>query len=400
MNTLGITVVLGLLAGVWAQINMQQLQCDSPEAEEAALVAQDYLNGHHTHGYKYALNRIEDIKVLSKPDGNYTYFLEVDLLETNCHVLDPTPVANCTVRPKALTAVEGDCDVVLTRVGGALTVIAFKCKTEESTEDMCVGCPHLLPLNDTTALDFVHASLATFNNVTDNVTYTVLEVGRLSSQIVSGGPIYLAEYVVIEANCTDDACVPLNDATAARGICTAKGLSAAHAVDCKMFFTLMSFVDANSTATADPALPPAAHIHADSLSHKHGLRHHKLPNLHDPQLSGLLSSESAESDEVVPVAPAETAAVPAADPAAVPAADPAAVPAADPAAVPAADPAPAVDPADTASASDAPHSQERSTLNFLVKRDVPAAPASIVSGFPVVQGDLIVPFCPGRIRFF
>lgn len=31
-------------------------------------------------------------------------------------------------------------------------------------------------------------------------------------QVVSGGPIYFAEYVVVEANCTDDACVPLNDA--------------------------------------------------------------------------------------------------------------------------------------------------------------------------------------------
>ncbi|KAM7401044.1 hypothetical protein PAMA_005307 [Pampus argenteus] len=239
MNTLGITVVLGLLVGVWAQVNVIRPQCDSPEAEEAALVAQDYLNGLHTHGYKYALNRIEDIKIIARPDGNDTYFLEIDLLETDCHVLDPTPVANCTVRPKVLTAVEGDCDVVLKRVGGALTVIAFKCKTEESTEDICLGCPHLLPLNDTTALDFVHASLATFNNITDNVTYTVLQVGRMSSQIVSGGSIYLAEYVISEANCTDDACVALNDATAARGICTAKGLSAAHTVDCKMFFNLV-----------------------------------------------------------------------------------------------------------------------------------------------------------------
>lgn len=107
-----------------------------------------------------------------------------------------------------------------------------------------MGCPTLLPLNDTAALDFVHASLATFNNMTVNVTYALVEVGRMSSQvgrsiirsapffmlqfvsvrtsillntlfqIVSGGPNYAAEYVVVEANCTDDACVPLNDATA------------------------------------------------------------------------------------------------------------------------------------------------------------------------------------------
>lgn len=63
MSLLGFTVVLGLLLGVWAQHNVLRPLCDSPKAEEAALVAQDYLNGQHTHGYKYALNRIEDIKV-------------------------------------------------------------------------------------------------------------------------------------------------------------------------------------------------------------------------------------------------------------------------------------------------------------------------------------------------
>lgn len=63
MNLLSVSVVLVLLAGTWAQIRV--LPCDSAEAEEAALLAQDYLNGQHAHGYKYALNRIEDIKVMA-----------------------------------------------------------------------------------------------------------------------------------------------------------------------------------------------------------------------------------------------------------------------------------------------------------------------------------------------
>ncbi|KAI4809128.1 hypothetical protein KUCAC02_018038 [Chaenocephalus aceratus] len=193
MNTLGVTVVLGLL--------------------------------------------IEDIKVYTKPDGDNTYKLEIELLETDCHVLDPTPLANCTVRPKRMTAVEGDCDVLLKRVGGVMTVTAFKCKTEESTEDLCLGCHTLLPLNDTTALDFVHTSLATFNNMTD-VTYAVMEVGRMSSQVVSGG---------LKLTALMTPCVPLNDAMAARGFCTTRGSSIAHIVDCKMFLTMMPIIDANRT---------------------------------------------------------------------------------------------------------------------------------------------------------
>ncbi|KAK5888527.1 hypothetical protein CesoFtcFv8_014614 [Champsocephalus esox] len=392
MNTLGVTVVLGLLLGVWAQTNIERPQCDSPEAEEAALAAQDYLNAQHTHGYKYALNRIEDIKVYTKPDGDNTYKLEIELLETDCHVLDPTPLANCTVRPKRMTAVAGDCDVLLKRVGGVMTVTAFKCKTEESTEDLCLGCHTLLPLNDTTALDFVHTSLATFNNMTENIMYAVMEVGRMSSQVVSGGAIYSAEYVVVEANCTDDPCVPLNDAMAARGFCTTRGSSIAHIVDCKMFLTMMPIIDANSTvadanstvadtnstvaadtnstAAASPAMPSMVHIHTGSLSPKLGLRYHKLTTLQDTEPSGFLSSESAESSEVVPVAPAV-------------------VDAAAPAADPAADAAPA---ADAGSDSDSSNSAE---IPVVVKIDVP-----VVAAHAVVDPIVVVPVCPGRKIFF
>ncbi|KAM9790347.1 alpha-2-HS-glycoprotein 2 [Syngnathus typhle] len=316
MNRLSITVVLGLLALGSAQLSIRQPECDSPDAEEAALAAQEYLNGQHTHGYKYALNRIEDIKIITKDNKDDIYVVEVDLLETYCHVLDPTPVANCTVRPKRLTAVEGDCDVVLTRVGGVLTVTAFKCKTEESTEDLCLGCPTLLPLNDTGALNFVRTSLATFNNNTINKTFSLLEVGRLSTQILSGGPRYLAEYVIAEANCTNDVCVPLNDVMASRGICTANDLGPGHTVDCKMFAIMVPPQDVNSTGVSRTL--PTVHVHTQNMTRKHGLRHHKLTSLHDPHVTGLLSSESAsESAEVVSVAtPAvlnATATVPTAD---------------------------------------------------------------------------------------
>lgn len=67
MNLLSVSVVLALLllAGTRAHINVMRPSCDSAEAEEAAVAAQDYLNGQHAHGYKYALNRIEDIKVMA-----------------------------------------------------------------------------------------------------------------------------------------------------------------------------------------------------------------------------------------------------------------------------------------------------------------------------------------------
>uniref|UniRef100_A0A3P9KSB6 Alpha-2-HS-glycoprotein 2 n=1 Tax=Oryzias latipes TaxID=8090 RepID=A0A3P9KSB6_ORYLA len=366
MNPLGFALVLGLLGGMQAQSNVLRPLCDSPEVEEAALVAQDFLNNQHNHGYKYALNRIEDVKILTAPDGSSTYCLEIELLETQCHVMDPTPVANCTVRPKRLTAIEGDCDVVLKKVNDTFTVTAFKCKTEESSEDLCLGCPELLPLNHTAALDFVHASLSKLNNETENVTYTLVDVGRMSSQVVSGGRQYIVEYVFVEANCLNDTCTPLNDTMAARGICTATGFHTDPAVNCKMFSYLIPLVDSNSTVAAEPALPPLVHVH--SGGHNHGRSHHKLTALHDPHMSGLLSAES-ESAETVPVAPAVKVDAAVADPSLAP-------------------------PTSSSSASDDSASVE--VPLSVVKRaaQAPAAPAAQTD--PVA----VVPPCPGRIRFF
>lgn len=118
----------------------------------------------------------------------------------------------------------------------------------------------------------------------------------------------------------------------------------------------MPTVDSNSTAA--PALPPM--IHTGSLSHKHGLRHHKLKAIHNPHLSEYLSAESTESAEVVPVAPTVAGTV---------------VPAPD-----------------NSAASDSSSSAEVPIL--LMKRDVGAA--DVLGADPIS----LVPVCPGRVRYF
>ncbi|KAL2097993.1 hypothetical protein ACEWY4_007200 [Coilia grayii] len=238
-------VFLGVLVvRAWALVlpTITMPPCDSPEAEMAAGVFQDYINAQRTSGFKYALNQIDEIKIIGTPNMEI-YKMEIELLETKCHVLDPAPVTACPVRTKAEIAVEADCDVALTKTGGVLTVIEHRCKSEPetSTEDICVGCPHLLPLNDTNALQMTTASLAVFNSRTANVSlskYAILEVGRLTTQVVSGAPKLFSEYVIVETNCTtteDDNCVPLNQSMATYGFCTSGNVIANVSVDCRIF---------------------------------------------------------------------------------------------------------------------------------------------------------------------
>ncbi len=301
--------VLGLLVmGTWAQGVMPTLDfppCDSPEAEAAALVAEDYLNAQHTHGYKYALNRIEKIKIISSPGQAEKYLLELDFLETTCHILDPTPLSQCPVRQKHQTAVEADCDFALSNTTQGLSVVAFKCQTEtESVEDICLGCAQLIPLNDTDGLQLIQSSLDDFNkNHTLNNKFALFEIGRMASQVVAGVNKYFAEFAIIDTNCTsydDDSCIPQNHTVAIHGFCLAEGSADLNQVDCKIFPDTTQ--DVNSTVRVQQPL----HAHTSGSHHNpavHSLKHHKLTVFHDPTVSGLISAESSESVEaVVPVA--------------------------------------------------------------------------------------------------
>ncbi|MGH0121208.1 UNVERIFIED_CONTAM: hypothetical protein FKN15_071548 [Acipenser sinensis] len=197
---------------------LRRPDCDSPESEEAAKVAVDYINSHHHHGYKYTLNNIEEIKVIPRVPQGETFIMELELLETKCHIVNPLPVENCTVRSLAETKVEGDCDVALAKVQGTFTVT-------DSAEDVakrCPDCPQLLPLNDTRALDLVSVSLSKFNtDSSEPVYFKLMEVGRLSTQTLPNGPSYFAEYAIVETNCTSDIpdnhhddCIPLSKSLA------------------------------------------------------------------------------------------------------------------------------------------------------------------------------------------
>ncbi|XP_036453086.1 alpha-2-HS-glycoprotein 2 [Colossoma macropomum] len=312
--------VLGLLlVGSWAKLpplpNVTLPSCHSPEAHEGAQAALDFINSQHTHGYKYALNQIEDIKIYPRPDGTEVYKMELEFLETKCHVLDPTSAALCPVRTKQETAVEADCDVALSKAAGVLSVVAFKCKTETETPDFpCAGCPYLIPFNDTDAAQLIKASLDDYNrNNTSNAVFELLEVGRLSSQIVGGGSKIRAEFAIIETNCTaidDGVCVPLHHTVARHGFCLSEGLDLGLTVNCHIFSPLSQVVDPNVNASVPSAQPPVLlHAHTSGPGYSptiHALKHHKLTPLHDPTASGLVSAESAESLEasvVVPAAP-------------------------------------------------------------------------------------------------
>ncbi|XP_058518187.1 alpha-2-HS-glycoprotein [Ochotona princeps] len=274
-------------------------KCDDPEVEQAALAAVDHINQHLHQGYKHTLNRIDKVKVWPRRPFGEVFQLEIDTLETTCHALDPTPLANCSVRTQTQHAVEGDCDFHVLKQDGQFSVLSAKCEsTPDSAEDvhrLCPDCPLLIPLNDSRVTHAADAALAAFNAQNNGAYYQLMEIAR--AQLV---PLPASTYVEFAVGATDCVAKEVTDPTKCNLLAEKQyGLCKATVAE------KLAGEDVSVTCTIFPTQPAAP----------------------QPQPDGVGAPADAPA-----AAPAVDAAAPAAEPAA-PAAD-AAAPAAPPAGQP------------------------------------------------------------------
>ncbi|KAL2804813.1 alpha-2-HS-glycoprotein isoform 2 preproprotein [Daubentonia madagascariensis] len=204
-------ILLLCLAQLWGchsappgpEMNYRQLNCDDPETEQAALVAVDYLNSHLLQGYKHTLNQIDKVKVWPRQPFGEVFEVEIDTLETTCHALDPTPLANCTVRQLEEHAVEGDCDFQILKQDGQFSVLSAKCDSSpDSAEDVrkvCPDCPLLAPLNDSRVVHAAEAALAAFNAQSNGSYFQLVEISR--AQLVPLPASTRVEFAVAATDC-------------------------------------------------------------------------------------------------------------------------------------------------------------------------------------------------------
>uniref|UniRef100_A0A3P9ADZ8 Cystatin domain-containing protein n=1 Tax=Esox lucius TaxID=8010 RepID=A0A3P9ADZ8_ESOLU len=195
--------------------------CDESENEPGAKLAMISINNNHFHGYKFQLSKINSGTV-EKGESDCKLHLELDLQETTCHNINPTPFQECEVRTHSETQVKAQCNVTLTITEGNSTEVSkHSCNTEPvSAEElirMCPECPVLLPLHSPEGLESVKAGLIKFNMDHNYTSYfKLMEVGRITSAyIMRTGMIYKAEFAVVETNCNarskieTQACMPL-----------------------------------------------------------------------------------------------------------------------------------------------------------------------------------------------
>uniref|UniRef100_A0A8C6XRB1 Cystatin fetuin-A-type domain-containing protein n=1 Tax=Naja naja TaxID=35670 RepID=A0A8C6XRB1_NAJNA len=205
MNSLVTLVLLGQIIGcTFSHHLLPQLDCNGEEAENLAELAEQYINEHNLHGYKHTLNVIKDVHVLPRRPHGKVIFLNLEFLETVCHVSDPTPIENCTVRPDYYHAVEAECDVRLLSDEDVVKVVASKCHSEadsvENVRQKCPKCPILIPLNDPHVVQSVEYVLRKYNEEHPEHVFEVLEISR--GQHKYDPEAFYVEFAIVETNCS------------------------------------------------------------------------------------------------------------------------------------------------------------------------------------------------------
>ncbi|XP_039513165.1 alpha-2-HS-glycoprotein-like [Pimephales promelas] len=164
-------------------------KCQENQDRHAVLSAEQFINEHHRHGYKFRFVSL-DSRTVEKTMDPCEVILGITLEETECHISSPTPLKQCTTRGEALTTVTAKCNVTVSSIKGKATVMRYICDTEAASHETlvrkCPICPKLLPLHDPKGLKSVQTALQKFNKESSHASYfKLLEVGRISTQVTS-----------------------------------------------------------------------------------------------------------------------------------------------------------------------------------------------------------------------
>ncbi|XP_016367482.1 antihemorrhagic factor cHLP-B-like isoform X1 [Sinocyclocheilus rhinocerous] len=184
-----------------------QYECQEDQDNIATLEAESFINDHHRHGYKFKFVSLDSRSAEEKTDP-CEVVLGITLEETECHIVNPKPLDQCTTRMETQTKVKAKCNVTVSSVEGKAAVKRYICDTEPASHEIlltkCPDCPSLLPLHDPKALESVKTALQKFNKESDHKSYfKLMEVGRISTQWMFSGQSFFAQFAIMETNCTN-----------------------------------------------------------------------------------------------------------------------------------------------------------------------------------------------------
>ncbi|XP_040895475.1 alpha-2-HS-glycoprotein [Toxotes jaculatrix] len=189
-------LLLSLLSTVYgegfplAPIELAPVPCNDKAVEKLSRLAVTYINEDRNDGYKFALNRIANVHLHAQGPAGNVYYLDLDVLETKCHIGSPKPWKRCDVRPFMETQISGNCNTtILHTPEGYSYLYSYDCTLvpdpPEKLQQTCPTCPLLLPVDSPQAVSATQVTLESYKRQSKlGAGLGVKKITRAAAQVV------------------------------------------------------------------------------------------------------------------------------------------------------------------------------------------------------------------------
>ncbi|NXJ43930.1 FETUB protein, partial [Ciconia maguari] len=205
--------------------------CDDTAVEEAADLALRLINADRKEGYILSLYRIFNVREHPQEMTGSVFYLILDVVDTECHVLSKKLWKNCKAR-LAHRTVYGQCKAIvyINQTRNIAHLNSYECILQpvppRYIHRVCPDCPVDDCPTEPRYLEAAVQSLDKFNEESQQTHYfSVLNVTRASMQWVVG-PAYFVEFLIQETSCSKNdtiadisKCKPLSSELAQIGFC-------------------------------------------------------------------------------------------------------------------------------------------------------------------------------------
>ncbi|KAM4738518.1 alpha-2-HS-glycoprotein [Anableps anableps] len=182
-------------------IELAPVPCNDKAVEKLSRLAVTYINEDRNEGYKFALNRIANVYLHAQGPAGNVYYLDLDVLETKCHIGSPKPWKRCNVRPFMETQISGNCNTTILHTSeGYSYLYSYDCALvpdpPEKLQQTCPTCPVLLSVDSPEAMNAAGITLEAYKRQsTLGAGLGVKKVTRAAAQNVPTKAVFV-EYTV------------------------------------------------------------------------------------------------------------------------------------------------------------------------------------------------------------
>ncbi|CAL8307454.1 unnamed protein product [Lota lota] len=221
---------------------MKTGSCADAIALSAAGLAVSEINKDRQEGYILGLHRLANVNEMRHAETGVVFYLTMDVVETDCHVLSKKNWRSCEPRHMEDTPVYGQCKatIYINRPQRVVRLYKYKCTIRPvaaiKLTVVCPDCPTHSAMDNLRIVKAISLSLDKFNKESGlSNRFNLDKITRAVSQVSSIMEYYGVEYTIQESTCAN------NDTTTVK--CPLMDCEFAHKGFCKGSFSISMGVD-------------------------------------------------------------------------------------------------------------------------------------------------------------